>query len=273
MSLSGPSRNPRGRYIVPLMVLHLFVVHTSIWAAPVQLFYGFDAAAGPGGLHPNSDAARSQFLAALGGSTIGVETFESVTLGHIGYVGLSSGRTLTFPTTSVTATAIDFDLTSTTTIANTPGAGNFSFGINGSQYLSSLAGPSGGYFELTFDSPQNGLGFYGSGFSDYPGFGGTVTPIQLTLDGGSPLDTLNVNPTTVPYKSINFFGVVTDTPFTTVRVYNSGPLFDGIGIDDLTIGRLQAVPEPSSLVLAGVAAIIAGAYGRQRYRTAIKPKG
>jgi len=269
MTLSGTPKNRRGHYIAPLL---LFVVHTAAQAAPVQLFYGFDAAAGPGGLHPNSDAARSQFLAALDGGTIGVETFESLPVGHIGYVGLSSGRTLTFPPSSVTATAIDFDLASTTTIANTPGAGNFLFGINGSQYLSSLAGPSGGYFELTFESPQNGLGFYGSGFSDYPGFGGTVTPIQLTLDGSSPLDTLNVNPTTVPYKSINFFGVVTDTPFTTVRVYNSGPLFDGIGIDDLTIGRLEAVPEPSSLVLASVAAIIAAAYGRGRFRTANKSK-
>ncbi len=272
MSLSGTSKNCRGHYIAPLLVLHLFVMHTAALAAPVQLFYGFDAAAGAGGAHPNSDAARSQFLAALDGSTIGVETFESVTLGHIGYTGLSSGRTLTFPATSVTATAIDFDLTSTTTIANAPGPGNFVFAINGSQYLSSLAAPSGGYFELTFDSPQNGLGFYGSGFSDYPGFGGTVTPIQLTLDGGSPIDTLNVNPTSVPYKSINFFGVVTDTPFTTVRLYNSGPASDGIGIDDLTIGRLEAVPEPSSLVLAGVAAIVAGAYGRKRYRTASKSK-
>ncbi len=267
MSLSGNSRSPKRRYIAPLLLLQLFAMFSSAQAAPAQLFYGFDAAAGPGGPRPNSDAAQLQFLSALDANTIGVETFENLNVGSI------ETQTLQFPGTTVTGAIANLDPGATNLVRDAAEPGNFVFAINGSQYLRSLTATSTGYFELTFSSPQNGIGFYGSGVSDYAGFGGNITPIQLTLDGASPIDILNVNPTSVPYQSINFFGIVTDTPFTTVRLYNSGPLFDGFGLDDLTVGRLEPVPEPSSLALVTVAMVFAGAYLQRQFRSTVRVKG
>ena len=47
---------------------------------------------------------------------------------------------------------------------------------------------------------------------------------------------------------MNFFGVISDTPFDKVRLINASNLDDGIGVDDIMIGQ-AAVPEPSSLVV------------------------
>ncbi len=66
--------------------------------AGVITFYGFDPAAGPGGAHPNSDAARAAFVAALAPGTVGVENFEGDPL--VGGV-----IRMAFPPTGVTGTS------------------------------------------------------------------------------------------------------------------------------------------------------------------------
>jgi hypothetical protein len=212
------------------------------------LFYGLDPAAGIGGAHPNSDAARASFLAALDPGTIGVETFEGLPLGPV------TGN-LAFPPLGTTGSVVDLN---STAVQGAFDGANLLFAVTGSNYLRSVTVGTQSYFELTLSSPQNGVGFFGVGLSDFLGYGGFAPPIQITLDGGDPIDVLNVNPTGIPSYSINFFGVVSESPFTTVRLLNPFPspaIGDGIAIDDLTIGRITAVPEPSSLMLAGCAAL------------------
>ncbi len=110
------------------------------------------------------------------------------------------------------------------------------------------------------------IGFYGTDFSNYLGSGRSSPPIRLSLDGGSPIDTLNVAPQTIPSGSVNFFGVISDTPFTTIRLINSGVLSDGLAIDDIIVGKAAAVPEPASVVtMAGLVAVgVAAARWRKR---------
>jgi hypothetical protein len=59
----------------------------------------------------------------------------------------------------------------------------------------------------------------------------------------------------IPSNSANFFGVISDTPFTTVRLINpagDASITEGIGIDNLVIGQVAAVPEPNSLISAAL---------------------
>jgi hypothetical protein len=96
---------------------------------------------------------------------------------------------------------------------------------------------------------------------------GQVPPIRISLDGGAPIDVLNVDPAAVPGGSANFFGVISDTPFTTVRLINPpGTAGDAVGVDDITIGQkaVAAVPEPSSLTLFGLGGLGLLGYGWQR---------
>ena len=131
---------------------------------------------------------------------------------------------------------------------------------SGTNWLFPGTSGNSSFFELTLDTPQTAFGFFGSSFSDYQTApGGSFPPISLTLDSGTPIDVLNVNPSSIPGGSVNFFGVVSDTPFTTIRLLNpSGTFNDGVGIDDIiTAQGIQAVPEPSSwiLVTIGLAAV------------------
>lgn len=212
--------------------------------AAIQTFYGLDGGAGNGGAHPNSDAARSQFLAALGSYAVGTQDFESLPGNGFGLIGQS----VAFP--NISATGL---FGQSGGIGNAVVEDNLSpeFPISGSNYLYTVIGPNRPFFEISFSEPVFGLGFYGVGVSDYFGFPG-VTPEYVNLDGGSPIGILNVDPATVPNSSVNFFGVISSTPFTTVRFYNPGPSGDSIGIDDLTIAT--AVPEANSSVLLVAAA-------------------
>jgi len=65
----------------------------------VITFYGFDSAA-VGGPHPNSDAARLNFLSQLVPGTVGIEDFEGDSTGSF----LGGSRTLAFPPTADSGT-------------------------------------------------------------------------------------------------------------------------------------------------------------------------
>jgi len=84
------------------------------------------------------------------------------------------------------------------------------------------------------------------------------------------IPTLSVNPRTVVPSSVNFFGVLSDTPFTTALLVNPlGTSGDGIAIDDLTIGvtMTAAVPEPSTwmLMTLGLFGVVAVARRKRRF--------
>ena len=182
-------------YLATLLVaLLLPVADRTAHGAPVQLFYGLDPAAGIGGAHPNSDAARASFLAALDPGTIGVETFEGLPLGPV------TGN-LAFPPIGTTGSVVDLN---STAVQGAFDGANLLFAVTGSNYLRSVTVGTQSYFELTLSSPQNGVGFFGVGLSDFLGYGGFAPPIQITLDGGDPIDVLNVNPTGIPSTANQF---------------------------------------------------------------------
>lgn len=240
-----------------LVSLAVLVAGSSAADAAFTTFYGFDPAAGPGGAHPNSDAARAAFVAALAPGTVGVENFEGDPLVG-GVIGVA------FPPTGVTGTSTPL----ANQFASVSGAvdGGF-FPTSGTNFYRLQTSSNTAFFDLLLSAPVTAIGFYGADFSNYQSSGVSSPPIRLSLDGGSPIDTLNVAPQTIPGGSVNFFGVITDTPFTTIRLINSGLLSDGIAIDDIIVGQVApaAVPEPASvgLVVAGVVGLL-GYARRQR---------
>jgi hypothetical protein len=201
--------------------------------AQMQTFYGFDPAVGADGPHPSSDSAQVLFLAGLDPNFTGTEDFESRSVGSV------TGQTLQFSPLLDTATITILNSQSTpTTISENDVLGGFVFPVNGSRFLFSTALGQENYFDLTFSTPQNSIGFYGVSFSDYFGApSGVVPPLRISLDGGPPINLLNVDPGTVPPKSVEFFGVTTTVPFSTVRISNPANGADGIGIDDITVSR------------------------------------
>jgi len=237
----------------------------SAHAATTQ-FYGFDNGVGQFGAHPNSDAARASFLLALPPLVLGVETFETQPPGPF----VAGQLTVSFPPTAVTALITD----------PPPGAAAQVLGANSSDYFATsgtrfmqveTTGDSN-FLLFTFSAPVNALGFYGTSFSDYSAFppGDPIPPIAISLDGGVLIPTLSVNPRTVVPSSVNFFGVLSDTPFTTALLVNPlGTSGDGIAIDDLTIGvtMTAAVPEPSTwmLMTLGLFGVVAVARRKRRF--------
>lgn len=249
---------------VIMAALSIGVAMTAFGGGPAQAsvltFYGFDASA-VGGPHPNSDAARASFLSQLTPSSVGVEDFEGQATGSF----LGGSRALTFPPTALSGTLQSL-ATISAEITDTffPGAAGPS---SGSQYLLIATGGNSSYFELTLASPRTAFGFYGSSFSNYSPFTG-YPPIRLSLDGGAPIDVLNVDPSTILDGSVNFFGLVSDTPFTTIRLINpNGAGRDGVGIDDFMIGeRLRSIPEPAIGLLIAVSLAAVGSVSARRGR-------
>jgi hypothetical protein len=232
-------------------------------AAGVITFYGIDLGAELGDPHPNSDSARAAFLAAMpAGVVAGVEDFEDNPLGG-GAVGV------TFPGSGVTGTITPL-ATLFAEVSQTLRVGEFP--VSGLNYYRTGTRGNSAFFDLEFSTPVTAIGFYGTGFSNYQGAPRPIPPIRLSIDGGPPIDTVNVDPRTITDSSVNFFGVISDTPFTRVRLINpAGADNDGIGVDDIIVGHFApaAVPEPGSLLLAGVGAVgVAAARRRARRRSA-----
>jgi hypothetical protein len=125
------------------------------------------------------------------------------------------------------------------------------FPISGARYFEAVAAPSLPILSFSFLAPQNAFGFYGVGFSDYgPGGSGSVTPIQISLDGGPLIDVIVENPIDVPPQSVEYFGIVSSTPFSNVQFYNYGPAHDGIVLDDVVVSRFFS-PDAVDISAAG----------------------
>lgn len=242
-------------------------VAPAVGTAATTTFYGFDSAAGPGGPHPNSDIARTNFLSALLPAVAGVESFET----HANGSFLNSSINVSYPATAVTGTIVDqpsdpgflADVQSTNTI-------NY-FAITGSKFIRVETNGNSNFVQFTFSSPITALGFYGTSFSDYGAFPPVpvIPPIAISLGGGPAIATLNVAPNSIPAGSVNFFGVISDTPFSSALLMNPlGTSGDGIALDDIFVAQaaIAAVPEPSTwaLMLVGLAGVV--------YATRRKPR-
>lgn len=203
-------------------------------AATTQTYAGLTAGTGDDNLPTSwaeADAARDQFFSSLSGYTVATQDFESYTP-----VKDANG----YLTGDSYALNVDFGVL---------GTGNLSSGylsdepyegrqaISGTQYWD-----ASDTFTLTFSQAVTGFGFYGTDFNDYGG------EISLTLSNGY---TTNLNLGTLAGGSVFYWGVVSDTAFTSVTFSNSNGGADGFGLDNITIAVAAPVPEPSSWAMLG----------------------
>jgi hypothetical protein len=181
--------------------------------------------------HPNADAAQAAFLAQLTG--VGTETFEGAT---------GSLTQLTFGADTAT-------LSPALSVLDVPsGTFNGVFPISGNRTLLQNAG-SAQTFSVTFSTPQAAFGFYATDV-EVPG----NMLLRFTLAAGGTID--HAVPTQAGTGGVNntgsviYFGLIdTAKPFVSVAFIRALNSVDGFGFDDMTIGRVENVPEPHVLAL------------------------
>lgn len=199
----------------------------------------------------------------FGGANAAVTTYNT----DAGFLGAAGGG-LTFESFE-TATA-----SSSTSVAFTGG----SFGCAGSSFcpgffgLSTLAADHGvrsvfyaspDSATFTFDSAITAFGIAIGGAGDVASI--TLTALLSNGDSAVALDDYS-GPFTVFGTNRQYFGVISDTAFTSITftASNSG---DGIFFDSLSFGTAATdVPEPASLALAGLA--LAGLWASRKRKAA-----
>jgi len=260
-------------------VLCGLAIATSIgsMAAPTITF-GDDPGAGSSANLVDSKAARDSFLASLVGMTVGLQTFDGLSVP----TSFPAGNPLTFAGSSVTAALSGGFLRD--------GPFNARFPVSGTQYFESDFN-----VRITFSSPVAAFGSFVTDADELNNNPATVTINGQTLtqaeidarpfdsvDGifrvvteRSPgvfevLDLGNVFPATD--SSGYFFGVVdTANPLTNIILINGTAgldlaFRDGFGYDDFYVGTLVAppIPEPETWVLMGAGLAALGAAARRR---------
>ncbi len=222
-------------------------------AAPT-IFFAEDTSTVGSVAGTTSQAKRAQFLASLVG--VGTEDFEGQTLGS------TAPLTLTFPG-ALTATlngagCLDNTANTTTCGASNPGR----FATSGTQFWEV---DSGGTFNITFPTAISAFGFYGTDIGDFANRlivdltaeDNTVT--SLTVGHSLGLDNFA--------NSLLFWGFIDATvAYKRIGFRNAGTGGDIFAFDDMVIGSREQinVPEPGSLVLAGLALVGLAASRRRR---------
>ena len=122
------------------------------------------------------------------------------------------------------------------------------FPYSGTNYLNLSANLT---ITITFDSPQVAFGFYGTDLE--------TNLVLLTLVTSNQGDMQLTAPVTVPQGSGGafFFGVIAPgTPFTAVRLSNTGSQPEDVALDRMTIANLaQVLPRPTLTILGSATAI------------------
>jgi hypothetical protein len=234
------------RFIFACAVAALLATGTPARATPIT-FFGEDKHNGPP--HPNSDAARASFLSNLVG--VGTQGFDS----------LSAGTNL--PINNLPVGSSTASLTGSGTINNSSSSSG-QYAISPPNFLATTSS-----FTLTFNTPQAAFGFYGTDVGDQGG------QLSISLDGGSTFitvpHTVGSNGSTNGYTL--FFGVIdTGNPFSSV-IFKDTDSGDVFGFDDFTIGTQQQVslvPEPASLAVFGLVALVGAAYSIRRRKASAK---
>ena len=230
---------------------------TTAGYAQVSTFFG-DSNAFPRDLTvPNQ--ASTNFHASFASS--GTDTLESYIPGSTPAVYNIAG--------------VGVDYTSTFAFVNA-NQGGFNLSVSGTNFAFGAGDFQTGLISLTnsfvFNRPVNGFGIYfvnvGDTFAnsftvtiqDGPGGAPKVVPINANSDGsGSPLNFSGRN------GDATFFFGVRDTDFFDRVTITATSNQDGIVFDDVSVGFIAAVPEPTTYALMGC--IIAGAggwYARKR---------
>jgi hypothetical protein len=237
-------------YIIPVLCLSLI----GGAASAATTHYGEDDGVGPGGARPNSDAARTAFLADAG-ATDPVIDFEALALGYTSPLALSSNVTASFSGAAGSPISGVSDDNTTNLGYNTTAGGD--------QFLR-FAPEFGGSATLTFSFARavRSFGAYFTGVET--DFGS----ISVTSSDGSVTDFAIPGSTTG--GGVLFFGL-TDVLISAITITNvadsAGGTRDLIGLDDISVG--VGVPEPATwgLMILGLGG--AGAMLRARRRSAL----
>jgi hypothetical protein len=210
------------------------------------VFTGADVGAGPNDPRSMSNAAAASFSAAAAAlGPLGTITFESAPLGSFSSLSVAPG---------VTITGVD-RLGNNQNILNSPDDpvhprnGGFNTTAGGSQYVEMV----GGTLTFTFANPIQFFGAYLTGVQT-SFFNDTIT----FNDGTSETITVPGKGTTDTNGEIAFVGftdagkLISSVTINASVPGNPSSSADVIGVDDVSF---QAVPEPSSLVLCGIACL------------------
>jgi hypothetical protein len=131
-----------------------------------------------------------------------------------------------------------------------------SINVDGTTIVNAITGPSAG-LTITFDTP---ILAFGATFRDLQ-----TSSIRTVIEVAGT----TVTPAVRPPGGFQFLGIVSDTPFTTLRFVNVDPLVvDGFSMDNVLFATTAPVPAPGGSALAlGVAGLLA-ATRRRRPRQA-----
>lgn len=227
------------------------------------------------------NAARTAFLSQFGST--GTDNFES-------YAASTSFASPVPPPAVYSITGVPVTYTSNAFTVGADGPGFGSFSTSNSQFLAgSLLFDNGGNFlgvgltnSFVFSRTMNGFGMYFINVADNAGVTNSFT---ITLQDGPgglartyPITNTSTDGTGSPLvfnggrqgDSTFFFGINDTVPFDRVTINGVSPTsgFDGIIFDDLSIGFIAAIPEPSTYALIGGLSLAGGAgYWYQRRQT------
>lgn len=209
----------------------------------VAAFFGLFAAA-PVAAATTSYTNATAFAAAAG--TLQLETFAGEARGS----SLAGTRDWGGFTTTLNSTVTDPRFN----IVGGPSSLNSS-GLTGTNLQVGLR--QGETFTFTFASAITAFGALFANVNDFA--------LRSSFSGGGTTDWLPV----VNGFGAQFFGIVSDTPFTTVTITGASRLFaEGFGVDNVrwALAPPTPIPLPASGVLLLGALLAAGAMGRRRAR-------
>lgn len=251
-----------------------FLASASVASAQVTTFFGDNNYVPPAGRDltvPNN--ARNNFLAQF--VTTGTDTFDT-------YPG-STSPFVPLPQNPYSIPSIPLTYTSNAFTVGADGSGFGTFSVTPTNFLagSLLFDPGSGQFlgigltnNFVFSRKIDGFGIYFINIGDSFANSFTITlqdgpagalrtyPINNFSDGSNV--PLVFGPGRQPDATF-FFGIKDTVPFDRVTItgVSASSGFDGVIFDDLSVGFISAVPEPSTYALIGGLALVV--YGRHRY--------
>lgn len=209
-------------------------------ASADAIFRGFDnntAGGVPMASTPNADAARADFLSAL--TSPASNDLEALSNG-VGPAVVSFGESLT-----MTATGAQFQVRDTQL--------NGGYGTHGPRYLYVEPGESQTALTLVFSSPISALGFTFTDATDWLGTA-NVPHLEVRIGDAAVGEALisGISTSQIRNASVGFFGIVADTPFTSVTIVRlaGGGSTDTVGFDGFI------VPTPGAAALVGLAGLV-----------------
>jgi hypothetical protein len=225
--------------------------------AAIAVFSGQDDGAEIGGPFTNSAAAEAAFLAAAGGvGTIATETFETQALGYYSPLALAGG-TLSYVAPDL---GTGFSGVSDTTFGKLYG---FNVTQGGSRWFGFPSFLPSGAATFTFTGQTKAFGFYTTGVQT----SFTAAIIVSLIDGSTSSFNLPLNVN----GGVSYFGIVDDTPFTSVSIVNTSQpgQSDAWGIDNISYNLVlrphdDIVPEPASWAMLVMGFGLVGATMRRR---------